>query len=86
MMRCGDCPGRTSGDAAFACSASILLRRIEWQLESRQDFAEEKPRAHARIDQHGAFAVPAHARLGSVIAFQNRAGINVTLLLAAEFP
>ena len=82
-MRPSDCACRTSGDAARATAATFTLWRIGTELESRENLGEEEPRPQLRIDQHGAFAVPADSRLGRMIAFEHRSGVDITFLRSA---
>src|SRR5262249_55895270 len=55
-----------------------------WHFQRRQDFREKKPRSEMLIDEHGALAVPPDACLCGMIAFQNRTGIDVTLLPSSK--
>src|SRR5215467_12848881 len=83
-MRSGDRACGTGRDATFARSTSIRDRFISWQFQRRQDLCEKKPRSEMLIDEHGTFAVPADTGLCGMIAFQNRPGINVRLLVSAK--
>src|SRR5262249_10996496 len=83
-MRSGDRTRRTRGDATLARSTTIWDRFVRWHFQRRQDFREKKPRSEMLIDEHGALAVPPDACLCGMIAFQNRTGIDVTLLPSSK--
>src|SRR5205814_4724539 len=73
------------GDATPATSAARRLRLIDRQIERSQNLSKEKPGAELRIDQHRAFTVPAEARFGGVVAFEDRPSVDITFLGSAEF-
>src|SRR3954471_8853473 len=84
-MRFGEGAGRTSRDAPRATSAPVGLWPVGRKLQRRQNFPEKKPGAEFCVDQHRALAMPAEAGLRRVIAFEDRAGIDVASLVAAKF-
>jgi uncharacterized protein YqeY len=59
-------------------------RRVGGEVEGGDDFGEEEPGAEAAVDLHGAFAIPAEAGVTGEIAFEDRAGVDVVPLAAAE--
>src|SRR5881409_628621 len=81
-MLSSDCPRRARFDATLTRSAAVGNWPIRRQFERRQDFREKEPCPEPFIDQHGVFAVPADSGLSRVIAFQDRASIDVTFLLS----
>src|SRR5947209_14156586 len=83
-MRSSDRPCRARFDATLTRSAAVGNWPIRRQFERRQDFREKEPCPEPFIDQHGVFAVPADSGLSRVIAFQDRASIDVTFLLSTE--
>src|SRR5205814_9843806 len=83
-MRAGDCSRWANVDAALARSAAIANRLIRRQVKRRQNFGEKEPGPELRIEQHGAFSVPADTCLRCMVAFQNRTSIDVPFLLSAE--
>ena len=58
--------------------------RVGREVEGREDVGEEKPGAESAVDLHRRFAIPAESGIAGEIAFEDRAGIDIEFLRAAE--
>ena len=62
----------------------VADRRVGCEVERRENVGEEKPSAESAVDLHRRFAIPAEPGIAGKIAFEDRAGIDIEFLRAAE--
>ena len=73
----GDGVGGAGGDAARAFAAMILLRRVRFQFQRRDDFREQNPVAELPADDIGVLADKAESGALGEVAFQQRPGVHI---------
>jgi hypothetical protein len=73
----GDGAGGAGVEAALASAAVIALGDVGLKLEAGDNFTEKEPGAEARMDEHGAFALPTDSGTLGERLFEDGTGVDV---------